>query len=292
GINHTSNWTLDYAWPGDSLVFGAPLELPVHVALSVGNWSPPRPPISFLAVEVAQPDPTDPTHQPTDVLPRSARQLWSDFQDSGFRIAIVGASDNRCFQRQIGQLRTGVLIDGAVTYERYLEGLRLGRTQAVKGQGTVADLTAWSSSTPGDVKIIGDTLAVSSGSQVNFRVQATLKVAGMIELLGNGQPQPWCQMMGQVGTNDFTCGPIAMLSSAWMSVRAPLVQTSPIYVELDGVPYRPYNAALCRNISHIQRLIDTYAGPGGPLFSRLGEYLNAQAEYQARLDPACRAQLQ
>ncbi|MCG8556030.1 MAG: hypothetical protein MJD61_12200 [Proteobacteria bacterium] len=125
GVNHTSNWSLNQTWLGKGLT---PLELPVQVALDNGAR------IQFMAVE---------TTEPGIALTRAAWQAWRDLQNSGFRIGIVGASDNRCFQRQIGQLRTGVLVDdGTLTFAKYLAAMKEGRTQAVYDQGTKANLDA------------------------------------------------------------------------------------------------------------------------------------------------------
>ena len=292
GVNHTNAWRLNHTWPWDNgpglppLPSLAPVELPVHIAL--GAWQPPpgqpgHPPISFMAVETAQPDPTGPLHQPTDVLTRAARQVWSDFQNSGFRIAIVGASDNRCIQRQIGQLRTLVLINGPVTFDNYLEGLLQGRTQAVLGQGTWAILEGWLTTTPNDQKQIGDTLSVPAGGQVSFSIQVQLKVAGMIELMSNGAVVSQCRTMGQVGLNDLTCENLVPTSSGWITVRAPRVQTSPIYMEYDGAAYVPDVGALCRNVANIDRLISEYAQPGGRLAAYLTQYQNARQVYLDRL---------
>jgi hypothetical protein len=56
--------------------------------------------------------------------------LWRALQNSGFRIALLGASDYPCIHRAIDDTspRTDVIVNGPLTYEGWLEGIRRGRT--------------------------------------------------------------------------------------------------------------------------------------------------------------------
>ncbi|MCG8557629.1 MAG: hypothetical protein MJD61_20425, partial [Proteobacteria bacterium] len=277
GVNHTSNWSLNQSWHGIGLT---PLELPIQLGIANAK-------ISFMAVET----PGRGLGEVTMPLSRAAWQLWSDLQNSGFRIAIVGGSDNRCFQRQIGQLRTGVLVDtGPLTFAKYLDGIRWGRTQAVYDQDTKANLDAWVGSSPNDVKHIGDTLDVGpqhQGQVLYFRAWTQLVESGLIEVLVNGEVKPNCQWNGNAGQPQyhqcqFTIGPNPgqWHRGAWVSLRAPRVQTSPIYVTWLNQHIYPSFEAPCRLRKHIQAVIDNLAlNPGDPLYQYKTKYQGAQGEY-------------
>ncbi|MCG8556571.1 MAG: hypothetical protein MJD61_14965 [Proteobacteria bacterium] len=269
GINHTGNWSIEHTFLDNGL---APLELPAHVGLSSSNSA--YPPISFMAVETSQLDPGGFSFHPqtepiADVLGRAARQLWSDFLNSGYRMGIVGASDNRCFQRQVGQLRTGVLVsDVPLTFQDYLNALKLGRTQAVYGQGTKANLDAWVGPS---VAHVGGVLAAFTAQVVNFGVWTDLEQNGKIELLVNGQVWPGCQWDGFAGQQQYHVCAITVGSgagqlnrSSWVSVRAPRVQTSSIYLHLNSQSIRPSVEAPCRMVKHLDALIANGYNTGIP----------------------------
>ena len=270
GVNHTTSWSLDHNWLPPGLVAA---ELPVHVINGTMNY----PPISFMAVETAQLD-TIPGWHPesdpnADVLTRAARQLWNDLQNSGLRIAIMGASDNRCFQRQVGQLRTGVLVSASGwDFESYVAAIKAGRTQAAYDRGSWGNLDAWAGTPfpdPADVAHIGDQLDVTPGQLVYFGAWAKTKKVGNIEVLINGETVPGCQWVSQAPDTPyyFACVFVAgeaggvLEHSAWVSLRAPRVQTSPIYVRV-GLPpdfmepIAPSVEAPCRMVRHVDGLIN------------------------------------
>ena len=126
------------------------------------------------------------------------------------------------------------------------------------------------------------------GLQLNFGAWTQLVDSGLIEVLVNGRTQNNCQWNGNAGAQQyhqcqFTVGtnPGQWHKGAWVSLRAPRVHTSPIYVTWSGENFYPSLEAPCRLRKHIQHLIaDLASKPGDELFGYRAKYDEAALTYQ------------
>ncbi|MCG8554888.1 MAG: hypothetical protein MJD61_06310 [Proteobacteria bacterium] len=247
GVNHTQNWRLDYSFPALNI---APLELPVHVT---------RENVSFMAVETSEPAEL----QETGVLSREAWQVFSDLQNSGYRIALAGASDNRCAQSQIGELRTRVIVDNPVNYASYLAGIKAGRTivsagRRIFGDGFFDNELVFSINRSGQPrKYMGDELAVSAGEllEVNISGKSQGGTPGLVQLIANGEIVRQWTHGGARGNFVYQITDLQLQKSSWVTVRAPRAETSPIYVMVNGAPIRGDWRSPCRMLQHMNTLI-------------------------------------
>ncbi|MCG8554205.1 MAG: hypothetical protein MJD61_02780, partial [Proteobacteria bacterium] len=268
GVNHTQVWQFYQEVP-----FGYyASEIPVHVF--DGN-------VSFLAVEIAEPERAG---QPaTGPIPRTSFQLWSDLLNSDYQVALAGGSDNRCIQKQIGMMRTRFLTDaGPLTYDKYLDALRQGRTVVVAGKRTNPWCTDGSCDDWADLTIqegngipvrVGGTLDYSGPEDLDFTITANLLEAGEIELLIDGDVvQTWQVSAGQ---HTRTYLDSDSQDSYWAAVRTPRAQTSPIYVTENGARIGNISAA-CRMAARVHNLIA--ANPAAPPFAQT-RYTNAKNKY-------------
>ena len=278
GVNHTQWTRIDNEFGS----YGS--EVPVHAAGVIPLGGNRFAKASFLAVEAPRPD-APPWAQPNGPMPRSSFQLWSDLLDSGIQIAVAGGSDNRCIQQQIGTVRTRYLASSSTPkYSEYLAALRWGRTVLVEGVRTDPNCTdgtcddwldlevEWQSGvSPSGSAVIGDAYTADNENDVHdFHVTGNLLEAGKVQLLWNGNiVREWDAPIGPVSfhyTRDLEDVP-----SGWVTVRSAHVQTSPIYVLVEGRPIhdpwptsipsmRPDPGAPCRMAARVQELMEVQAG--------------------------------
>ncbi|HEY5907792.1 MAG TPA: CehA/McbA family metallohydrolase, partial [Vicinamibacteria bacterium] len=111
GMAHGQFWPSS-GFPSPPVQCCMPWELPVQAA---------RGGVSFLITERrGDGPPVDP----------GTFLLWRTLLNSGFRLALLGASDYPCIHRAIDDTspRTDVIVSGPLTYDAWLEGVRRGRT--------------------------------------------------------------------------------------------------------------------------------------------------------------------
>ena len=111
GMAHGQFWPSS-GFPAPPVVCCMPWEFPVQ-AVRAG--------VSFLITERRGDGPA---------LDDGTFLLWRTLLNSGFRIAVLGASDYPCIHRAIDDTspRTDVIVNGPLTYEGWLQGIRAGRT--------------------------------------------------------------------------------------------------------------------------------------------------------------------
>ncbi|MCG8555746.1 MAG: hypothetical protein MJD61_10745, partial [Proteobacteria bacterium] len=241
----------------------------------------------------------------TGPLPRSAWQLYSDLQDSGFQVALLGGSDNRCWQKQIGMVRTRFRVDGALSFDKYLDAIKRGRTVVVAGARDAAGKDDWadleiewhSGFSPSGSAAIGDTYHVGDDEDHHtFRLRAHLLRPGPVQILWNGKV--WFETQAAAGPLNITWPSTTLenMPSGWVTVRTPRAQTSPIYVIVHSraiwdpfsgsLPqFRPDPQAPCRMARHVFQLLGGTPPnpPHGSLWWQIRERYNAAlTEYQRR----------
>jgi cysteine-rich repeat protein len=120
GMAHGQYWPADGSFPVPPGGCCVPWEVVVNAA---------RGRLDFLTMEVVAVG-----DGPVDA---GAMRLWTALQNTGFRVAIAGGSDWGCLTHVLGDdtPRTDVIVDGPVTYDGWLRGIKAGRTAAASGAG-------------------------------------------------------------------------------------------------------------------------------------------------------------
>jgi hypothetical protein len=137
-----------------------PIEYPVEVALGTCD---------FISQDVAGAN--------------SAMLAYYRLLNCGFRPGFAAGSDYPC-AAQIGDLTTFVQVDGPLTYQKWIEGIRDGRTVVSRnGRKEFLNLTANSTNIPGS-----EINFPAGGGVVNVSVtwSANTSLSGTIELVRNG----------------------------------------------------------------------------------------------------------
>lgn len=221
GMSHAQSWPDGGRIPSPGMFGLAPIEFPIHVVLSRNTF------LEFEGPNLG-----------------GGLELWKALQNSGFRVAVVGASDFPC-ALDIGDTRTRVLIDGPVSYAAYLDAIRAGRTVYVDGNGGWLDLTV-------NGARLGAELAVSHGAEVVLKVDSDLAAGGSVTVLVNGQAVENLDV--GPGPDSFTRR-MTIDSSSWIAVQSAGIVTSAIYVIADGRPIRASADDACFLWRHVDNLI-------------------------------------
>lgn len=207
-----------------------PWELPVHAA---------RGKLHFLESEVAS---------ATTAVDDGTFLLWKSLQNSGFRVTLAGGSDLPCRDIAYGARtpRTAFLLDGDLSYDKWLQALREGRAIATLPGGDRLNLRIRG------VKLGGE-VAASAGEPLSVAIDGRFPRAEQVEILANG-----------ARVASVAVGPgmqaarveISLGSSAWVVARSPYSVTNPVYVILGGRPIRASPSDACYFVRYIDHLSD------------------------------------
>jgi dipeptidyl aminopeptidase/acylaminoacyl peptidase len=182
----------------------------------------------------------------------STAWVWYRLLDCGFRIPAAAGTDAMTnfasLRGPVGMNRVYVKLDGALTRDRFLAGLKAGRSFATNGP--LVELTI-------NGHQAGDEIRLPSGGG-RLRVRAALKSfvpVERLELVGRGGQVARFALEGDstMATVDTT---ITVERSGWYTLRAwstrsrhpvldiyPFATTSPIYVTVGGAPVHSPEAA-------------------------------------------------
>jgi cysteine-rich repeat protein len=230
GMAHAHLWPEGDAFPELPGGCCMPFELPVHAA---------RGRLDFLAVERPGPFP----------LNAGAFRLWRALQNAGFRVAAAGSSDYSCLNHGFFDRtpRTDVVLDGNVTYARWLDGLRRGRASLAIGPDSHLGLRV-------NGVLMGGELEARSGDRLTVALESDLEEPAMVEVLVNGAVAGRVAM--DAGRQAATLGLTAQ-AGAWIVARSPRAMTNPVYVLVDGRPIRASAEDACyllRAVEHVRGL--------------------------------------
>jgi cysteine-rich repeat protein len=263
GMAHGGFWR-DDALPAPGENCCVPWELVVHAA---------RGRLDFMGVEnrrIAAP------------VEPSALRLWSALQNSGFRVALTGASDFPCvhFRMTEHTPRTDVLLEGEVTYDRWLDALRRGRTATAKGYGYRLDLRIGSAR-------LGEEVRIRSGEALTATIESHAPAAEEAELWVNGAVAARASLPAGHHVASLS---VSLPASGWVVARTAHVLTSPVYVLVDGRPIRASADDACylvKTVDHLAELVGTrQLDLGGDRPAALAAYAEARMELARRFQEA------
>lgn len=203
----------------EAFVFGSPFE-PHPVRISMGELTPES---------------------------MSPIQLWYALLNTGSNMPGVGGTDKMWNTQVVGAVRTYVQIDGELTYDKWVDGVRKGRNFVSTGAMIELDL---------DGADLGEVIRVDRAVQIPFRTKAeSLIPIKRLEVVVNGEvvaethADEGAQLLELTGELDID-------ESSWLAARAyndsplptqgeltgsgslVLAHTGPVYVDVDGQPRR------------------------------------------------------
>ena len=171
--------------------------------------------------------------------------LWYRLLNCGFRIPASAGTDcflNRIPSRLPGADRVYVRVDGAFTYEGWIEGLKAGRTFVTNGP--MLEFNA-------DGHSPGETIRVTPGASLRVRGQVTSQYAlNSLQVIRDGKVVAEAKAAGNRLSAEIE-QLVTMDRSGWVALRAVgpphpdqpefslFGHTSPVYIE---VPDRPIDA--------------------------------------------------
>jgi len=210
-----------------------PWELPVHVA---------RGRLHFLITE-GNGDARGPVDAATMLI-------WSKLQNAGFRLTLAGGSDYPCLNRTytLKTPRTRIFVDGAATYEKWLEALRLGHAVVTLAGGDELNLRV-------NGARLGSEIRIAAGEPVTVAIEGRFAVADQVEILANGT---FLASIPVGAGSQAAAIPITLPASSWVVARSGRDMTNPVYVVVDGKPIRGPAADACywaRYMDHLSGLV-------------------------------------
>ena len=177
-------------------------------------------------------------------------RLWKALQNAGFRVAIAGGSDWGCLTQAFGDdtPRTDVIVDGTLTYESWLRGIKAGRTAAANGAGNRLNLRV-------EGRRLGEELLLSAPQEVTVTLETQGPAAADIEILVNGDVASRVPVASGLQVAQAR---VLVSKSAWIAARSPRVQTSSVYVLVGGQPIRASADDVCylwRSVEDLEDLV-------------------------------------
>ena len=203
--------------------------------------------------------------------------LWKALQNAGFRVAITGGSDWSCLADRFHELtpRTDVIVEGDLTYEKWLQSIKGGRCAAATGVGNRLNLRV-------EGRRLGEEVQLAAPQEVTVTIE-TAGGAADVEVLVNGVVATRMPVAAGV---QLAQTKVSVSKSSWIAARSPSILTNPVYVLVGGKPIRASSDDICylwRSVEHLEELV---AIGGLRLFESkdeaLGAYREAVTELQRR----------
>ncbi len=185
-----------------------------------------------------------------NVMPAPPAALtWYRFLNCGFKLPVTAGTDKMSNDQVTGSVRTYVKLDGPLTYDGWLDGIRAGRTFVTTAP--MMDLRV-------DGQPIGSTLAVARGAKLKLHASANSRLpVEVIEIIQDGAVV--ARSENRERSIDFDLETeISVDGSSWIAARSwssqtipvqklavagfdgipVMAHTSPIYLDVDGAPRR------------------------------------------------------
>ncbi len=187
--------------------------------------------------------PQNAIHALTDSLDQIDPEDYYRLLDCGFQLPLTNGSDHPA--RIAGCARAYVKVDGDFTYEKWIDGIRRGRT--FTSSGPLLFLTVNS-------RQVGDVLCVNKDEPLSISVKAQSRFPiGRLQLLSNGE------VLKEIETNEHMAEiqmDMTSQESRWFVARCSrndqwnaiwqphVAHTSAVYVHVDHLPVFRKDAAL------------------------------------------------
>jgi cysteine-rich repeat protein len=262
GMAHGQFWPAS-GFPSPPVACCMPWELPVQVA---------RGGVSFLITERRVDGP---------VIDPGTAQLWRALLNTGYKLAVLGGSDYPCIHREIGNSpRTDVVVDGPLTYDAWLAGVRAGRTVVTLDAAHRLNMRV-------NGQPLGSEVGARAGEVLLVSLESQSPEALGVDLLVNGAAAT--SVVLPAGRQVATVR-LALPASAWLSARTLRAHTGATYVLVDGRPIRASAADACylfRYAGHLGDLVRSRRiDIGEDLPAALDAYAAAGAEFERRFREA------
>ena len=174
-------------------------------------------------------------------------EIWYRFLNLGFRIPITAGTDKMMNTQVLGSVRTYVRVDGSLTYQGWIDGIRAGRTFTTTGPMMKFSV---------DGAAIGDTISASPGQIVSVHVEVSSRIPmERIEIILAGEIVATKENPSGARDLSFTVE-VLVDGSTWIAARTSssehlpfnqdipiFAHTSPIYIDVPGRPIGSPEAA-------------------------------------------------
>jgi len=263
GMAHGQFWPAA-GYPKPPVACCMPWEFPIQVA---------RGGVSFLVTERRGDGP--PLDDGTSLLSRT-------LLNSGFKVALLGASDYPCIHRTIDDTspRTDAIVNGPTTYDTWLDAIRNGRTSITLDARHHLNLRV--NGAP-----LGSEVAARAGEVLLASVENEAPEPTTVELLVNGATATSVTLAAgrQVATVR-----LGLPASSWLSARTRRSTTGPTYVLVDGKPIRASASDSCylvRYADYLTGLVsDGQIDLGEDTAEAIDAYAAARGEFDRRFREA------
>jgi hypothetical protein len=169
----------------------------------------------------------------TDSLDQLPPEHYYRFLSSGFHLGLTNGSDHPA--RVAGCARAYVRVAGPFTYERWIEGVRRGRTFTTSGPLLFLKVNGAD---------IGDTLDLEPGTRIRVSARAvSRRPLGRVELVSNGEvlrslktdrPEAEFTWEGRAGESRWFCLRTARGASFDVLTGPDIAHTSAVYTRVGG----------------------------------------------------------
>ena len=175
---------------------------------------------------------------------REEWSAWYEILNAGFHLTPTAGTDFPCMGSYPGRDRFYTKVEGSLTYESWLEGIRRGKTFVTNGP--LLDFHAGG-------KEIGDEVVLEKPESItvtgNVRFDSSREMVERLELIEDGQVAGSFPLVGGTSEISFRV-PYAARQSSWLALRArgqklsesgapsraSLAHTAPIYVTVKNTP--------------------------------------------------------
>ena len=169
--------------------------------------------------------------------------MWYHVLNCGTRVRASGETDFPCISGdRVGMGRVYVKVDGALDFDRWVQGIADGRSYVSDGTTHLMDCTATAGKTTLALGMKGSEIRLAGSGNVGISLTAASKQTGKatfpVELIVNGLP---------VASRDVPCDGLEKLvtfehefkTSGWVAIRSGLsAHTNPFFVIVGDKPIR------------------------------------------------------
>ncbi len=195
----------------------------------------------------------------------SAMSAYYKLLNCGFKLGLAAGTDYPCNSFEpLGKLLTYVKVDDELTYQKWVDGIKNGRTVVSRnGNKEFIDLKVGTNGT-------GDEIALHAGEQLDVEVQWTSAVTtpGTIELVCNGEVIAQHTDYAKPGVPIVFKTKRTFIKSSWIIARRMykgehLSHTAPVYIKIDNKPIRANADDAMYFVKWIDNILKNI-GEGGP----------------------------